>query len=69
MGWISPTPRPQPLRAAPPRPQPGQNEDLPTSIPVTDNPDLPTPGPGDHGIAPTPNSDVPPSRPTDPDFA
>ncbi|WP_448204509.1 hypothetical protein [Azospirillum sp. sgz302134] len=67
MGWISPTASPQPLRSAPPRPQPGQ--DVPTQGPLTDNPDLPTPGPQDDGPSPIPNNDLPPSRPTDPDFA
>ena len=67
MGWISPTAGPQPLRPAPPHPQPGQ--DAPAPGPATDNPDLPTPGPQDGGLDPIPNNDLPPSRPTDPDFA
>ena len=67
MGWTYSSAFPQPLRAAPPFPPPGQ--DVPTPGPLTDNPDLPTPGPQEDMPSPMPNDDLPPSRPTDPDFA
>lgn len=69
MPWISPTAAPQPLRAAPPRPQPEPGRDVPTDLPNTDNPDLPDPGGRDLPDQPSPGEDLPPSRPTDPDFA
>ncbi|MBP2232661.1 hypothetical protein J2847_005992 [Azospirillum agricola] len=69
MPWISPTPGPQPLRAAPPNPQPRPHEDVPNvDGPITDNPDLPDPGGPGTTMPPVPGADLPPSQPTDPDF-
>ncbi|WP_245986336.1 hypothetical protein [Azospirillum thermophilum] len=73
MPWTTPTQtssmsRPQPLRAAPPRPQPGSGEDVPVDLPGGDNPDLPDPGGPGTDIPPVPGGDLPPSQPTDPDF-
>jgi hypothetical protein len=55
--------------AAPPNPFPGPHEDIPgTDLPGTDNPDLPDPGGPGTTDSPVPGNDLPPSRPTDPDF-
>lgn len=57
------------ILAALPRPQPRPNEDVPVvDVPITDNPDLPDPGGPGSTDAPVPGGDLPPSRPTDPDF-
>jgi hypothetical protein len=63
---MSPVSRPQPLRAAPPRP--GPKEDAPMPLPSTDNPDLPDPGPPGREAPASPDGDVKPMQPTDPDF-
>lgn len=61
------------LNAAPPirsaGPFPGPHEDVPVvDLPGTDNPDLPDPGGPGTTDSPVPGNDLPPSRPTDPDF-
>ncbi|MGA1858754.1 hypothetical protein VH569_22425 [Azospirillum sp. 11R-A] len=61
------------LSAAPPNvssgPFPGPHEDIPgVDLPGTDNPDLPNPGGPGTTDSPAPGNDLPPSRPTDPDF-
>ncbi|MBK1836963.1 hypothetical protein JHL17_06015 [Azospirillum sp. YIM B02556] len=56
--------------ATPPNPFPGPHEDIPgVGLPGTDNPDLPDPGGPGTTDSPVPGNDLPPSRPTDPDFA
>lgn len=50
-------------------PFPGPHEDAPVvDVPVTDAPDLPDPGGPGTTDSPAPGNDLPPSRPTDPDF-
>ncbi|CBS87995.1 hypothetical protein [Azospirillum lipoferum] len=52
-----------------PSPFPGPHEDVPVvDLPGTDNPDLPDPGGPGTTDSPAPGNDLPPSRPTDPDF-